>query len=117
MTELELAVSYAEAGVKVFPCRAADEVTDDYDPETGEIIVLKAKSPLISGGFKGATTNIPLVKRMWPRFPGAMVGIPTGEQLGAWVLDVDRGWARVRVPGVGEGWVQRDAIGMVRASR
>lgn len=89
MTELELAVSYAEAGVKVFPCRAADEVTDDYDPETGEIIVLKAKSPLISGGFKGATTNIPLVKRMWPRFPGAMVGIPTGEQLGAWVLDVD----------------------------
>lgn len=40
---------------------------------------------------------------------------PEGDR--AWVLDVDRGWARVRVPGVGEGWVQRDAIGMVRASR
>ena len=89
MTELELALSYARMGVKVFPCRSEDEVTDDYDPETGEIIVLKAKTPLLSNGFKGATNNIALIERMFPRFPGAMVGIPTGEQLGAWVLDVD----------------------------
>lgn len=34
----------------------------------------------------------------------------------AWVLDVNRGWARVRVPGFGEGWVERDAIGLVRTA-
>ncbi len=89
MTELDLALSYAEAGVPVFPCRAADEDTGQHDPDTGEVIILKAKTPLVSNGFKGATKNIPLIKRMWPRFPGAMVGIPTGEQLGAWVLDID----------------------------
>lgn len=32
----------------------------------------------------------------------------------AWVLDEDRGWVRVRVPTVGEGWAPADAIGLVR---
>lgn len=85
----DLALSYASAGIPVFPCRATDEATDDYDLETGELITFKAKTPLLSNGFKGATKNMPLIGRMWAKFPGAMVGIPTGEQLGAWVLDVD----------------------------
>lgn len=88
-TPKDLALSYVHHGVPVFPCRAADEVTDHYDPETGEFTVLKAKTPLLSNGFKGARTNGSLVTRMWDSYPGAMVGIPTGEQLGAWVLDVD----------------------------
>ncbi len=37
---------------------------------------------------------------------------PEGHR--AWVLERERGWARVRVPGVGEGWIERDAIGLVR---
>lgn len=85
----DLALSYVYHGVSVFPCRAADEVTDQVDEETGEILVLKAKTPLRSNGFKGATVNGGLVQRMWDNYPDAMVGIPTGEQLGAWVLDVD----------------------------
>lgn len=32
----------------------------------------------------------------------------------AWVLDEDRGWLRVRVPTVGEGWAPADSIGLVR---
>lgn len=88
-TPKDLALSYVYRGVPVFPCRAADEVTDQFDPETGEIVVYKAKTPLRSNGFKGATVNGGLVGRMWDNYPSAMVGIPTGEQLGAWVLDVD----------------------------
>ncbi|MGR9056061.1 bifunctional DNA primase/polymerase [Rhizobium leguminosarum] len=85
----DLAINYITHGVPVFPCRYADEVTDRYDPETGEFEVLKAKTPLISNGFKGASKNLRVTGILWDRNPTAMVGIPTGEQLGAWVLDVD----------------------------
>lgn len=89
MNDVTLALSYAAANIPVFPCRATDEVTDQYDNETGEVVVLKAKTPLVSNGFKGATTRERNIKILWQRNPGAMVGIPTGEQIGAWVLDVD----------------------------
>lgn len=89
MTDVELALSYASANIPVFPCRAKDEVTDEYDDETGEFLTLKAKTPLVSNGFKGATRNTRVIGILWERNIGAMVGIPTGEQLGAWVLDVD----------------------------
>lgn len=85
----DLALSYIANGVPVFPCRHEDEVTDRYDPDTGEIIVHKAKTPLVSNGFKGASKNTRITGILWDRNPTAMVGIPTGEQLGAWVLDVD----------------------------
>ncbi|NTJ22228.1 bifunctional DNA primase/polymerase [Rhizobium rhizogenes] len=85
----DLALSYVYRDVPVFPCRAAAEVTDRIDEETKKPIVHKAKTPLRSNGFKGATLNSGLVERMWTSYPNAMVGIPTGEQLGAWVLDVD----------------------------
>lgn len=88
-TPKELALSYIAAGIPVFPCRAADEVTDRHDPETGELVVYKAKTPLVSSGFKGASKNERVTGILWDRNPTAMVGIPTGEQLGAWVLDVD----------------------------
>lgn len=32
----------------------------------------------------------------------------------AWVLGTEQGWARVRVPGVGQGWVQTASVGLVR---
>lgn len=90
MTPLDLALSYTAAGIPVFPCRDADEPTDNFDAETGEEIVLKAKTPLVSNGFKGATKSERIVRILFgDRHPTAMVGIPTGEQLGAWVLDVD----------------------------
>lgn len=80
---LALALSYAARGWPVFPCRPAD----DFDPETGE--VLPEKAPLISNGFRGATTNERVIRELWKRNPGALVGIPTGERSGFWVLDVD----------------------------
>jgi tetratricopeptide (TPR) repeat protein len=33
----------------------------------------------------------------------------------AWVLDRDRGWTRVRVPALGEGWMQSGDVGLIRA--
>lgn len=89
-TPLSLALSYMQAGVPVFPCRAADELTNEWDDDAGEYVVHKAKTPLLSNGFKGATKNERIVRILFgERHPEAMVGIPTGEQLGAWVLDVD----------------------------
>lgn len=85
----DLALSYVLAGIPVFPCRESDEVTDRIDMETGEIIVLKAKTPLVSNGFKGASKSERIANVLWDRNPTAMVGMPTGEQLGAWVLDID----------------------------
>ncbi|TPJ86939.1 MULTISPECIES: AAA family ATPase [unclassified Mesorhizobium] len=89
MTPLDLALSYASAGIPVFPCRAADEDTDEFDPVTGEVIVLKPKTPLTVDGFKAATRSKPLVKRFWAKFPEAMVGAPSGEPMKAWILDID----------------------------
>lgn len=80
---LNLALSYAARQWPVFPCRAAD----DFDPETGE--VLPEKAPLVSNGFRGATLNERVIRELWKRNPGALVGIPTGERSGFWVLDVD----------------------------
>ncbi|MBO9194344.1 bifunctional DNA primase/polymerase [Rhizobium sp. 16-449-1b] len=88
-TPKDLALSYIAMDVPVFPCRAADEVSENYDHTTGEFEVLKAKTPLVSNGFKGASKNRRVTGILWDRNPTAMVGIPTGEQLGAWVLDVD----------------------------
>lgn len=80
---LDLALSYAAQGWPVFPCRNADY----YDENTGE--VYSEKSPLVSNGFKGATINERVIRELWKRNPSALVGVPTGERSGFWVLDVD----------------------------
>ena len=47
------------------------------------------KAPCVSGGFHSATTAPPKIAALWSRYPGALVGIPTGPSTGVWVLDVD----------------------------
>lgn len=83
MNPLDIALSYQAKGWPVFPCRPAD----DFDTETGE--VLPEKAPLISNGFRGATLNERVIRELWKRNPEAIVGVPTGERIGAWVLDID----------------------------
>lgn len=98
MSPLNLALNYiSETGWGVFPCRPAD----DFDHVTGEIY--SAKSPLTSNGLRGASKNERIVREWFEnRYPSALIGSPTGEAMGAWVLDVD-----VK-PGVGDGfeWVR-----------
>lgn len=81
----------------VFPTRAKEEIDD----HTGE--VLGTKTPYTSNGLKGASKNERIVKEWWRRTPDAMVGVPTGKPINAWVLDLDI------KPGVGNGheWLER----------
>ncbi|MDX8495865.1 bifunctional DNA primase/polymerase [Mesorhizobium sp. VK22B] len=87
-TVLDLALHYNRLGIPIFPCRSADE--DAFDPSTGEVTTKTEKSPLTHDGLKGATKNERIV-RIWfgERHRNALIGVPTGEKLGAWVFDVD----------------------------
>lgn len=68
---LDAALALAEGGWPVFPC----------NPET--------KAPLTPAGFNDATVDPVLINRWWARNPGALIGVPTGGAIGAWVLDID----------------------------
>lgn len=47
------------------------------------------KAPMVAGGFKAATADCAQVEAWWRHWPNAMIGLPTGSALGAFVLDVD----------------------------
>lgn len=69
-TQLDAALAAIGRGWPVFPCKSD-------------------KSPMTQGGFKDATTDEAQVRKWWERWPGAMVGVPTGKRSGMWALDVD----------------------------
>ncbi|MDP3767335.1 MAG: bifunctional DNA primase/polymerase, partial [Dehalococcoidia bacterium] len=73
---LPLALKYAKDGWPVFPCSPND------------------KTPLTIRGFKDASRSALDINRMWRRRPDAMVGLPTGEASGVFVLDLDRDEAK-----------------------
>ncbi|BEU99976.1 bifunctional DNA primase/polymerase [Novosphingobium olei] len=68
---LAAALAYASNGLPVFPCH----------PET--------KRPLTERGFKEASSDPEQVRAWWSKWPRAMIGLPTGQVSGAWVLDID----------------------------
>lgn len=68
---LEGALSYAEEGYHVFPCRR------------------RSKEPATKNGFKDATTDVATIREWWQREPNYNIGIRTGPGSGVWVLDVD----------------------------
>jgi bifunctional DNA primase/polymerase-like protein len=68
---LTLALQLATAGTPVFPCR----------PEN--------KRPLTYNGFKSASVFPHVLRRWWLDWPDALIGMPTGERAGVWVLDMD----------------------------
>lgn len=73
---LSVALDLASAGFAVFPCR-----------ERGRKGIVK--SPYTPNGFKDGTTDEYQIRRWWKRWPGAIVGLPTGMN-GIAVLDLDR---------------------------
>jgi len=89
MTPLDVARSYIAAGIAVFPCRERGGEGIDYT--TGEIVDFDEKTPLTTHGLKDATTSRRIID-IWfgDRHPTAAIGVPTGEKLGGWVLDLDR---------------------------
>lgn len=67
----EKALAYAEKGLPVFPCNALN------------------KRPLTENGFHDASADADMVRQWWDQWPNAMIGMPTGERTGFWVLDID----------------------------
>ena len=47
------------------------------------------KRPIVKTGFKAATTDGALITEWWGRNPVALIGMPTGERTGLYVIDVD----------------------------
>ena len=68
---LPAALHYAASGYRVFPCKESD------------------KTPLTEHGYLDATTNPGQIRAWWTRYPGALIGIPTGERFAVLDLDIE----------------------------
>jgi hypothetical protein len=65
---------------------------------------LPDKRPACPNGFKNATADAEQLKQLWKQYPGQLVGVPTGEASGIFVLDIDS----ARHPEADE-WLERHA--------
>jgi hypothetical protein len=52
---------------------------------------LDNKKPACPHGFKDATADPEKLRELWREYPGPLVGVPTGEASGLFVIDVDSG--------------------------
>jgi Bifunctional DNA primase/polymerase, N-terminal len=64
------ALALINQGLPCFPCRAD-------------------KRPVTARGFKDATCDRNVVHELWRRYPGPLIGVPTGEISGLAILDID----------------------------
>src|ERR1700726_1890053 len=69
-TVMEALPALVAQGLRCFPCRAD-------------------KTPATPRGYKDASSMRETVEELWRRFPGPLIGIPTGEMSGFDVLDID----------------------------
>lgn len=83
---LDAALALAARGWPVFPCHPETKqplLGNDKDEHGNKIPN--------TGGLKKATSDPLRIKEWWKRWPDAMIGLPTGEPIGAFALDFDAG--------------------------
>lgn len=73
---LDAALTFAARGWPVFPCNSVADKS-------------KGKQPLVARGFKAASTDPETIRAWWREYPDALIGLPTGRDLGAFVVDLD----------------------------
>jgi putative DNA primase/helicase len=84
---LAAALDYAPHGWPVFPCHPETKrplIKGDRDPDTG------AEIPG-TGGLKKASCDPARIREWWTHWPRALIGVPTGSPIGAFVVDFDAG--------------------------
>jgi hypothetical protein len=74
------ALKLATLGIPVFPVRLCKDACLRCDI---------CKTPSCWNGFYGAETDPAKVRALWRRYPGALVGVPTGKASGFDLLDID----------------------------
>jgi putative DNA primase/helicase len=79
MSMLDHALALAARGWPVFPCHPATKQPLVKSDVPGE------------GGLKLATIDEAKIRAWWQRWPQAMIGLPTGAPIGAFVVDIDAG--------------------------
>lgn len=88
MSNVDIALSYAAGGWRVFPVHSpgvGDRRCSCSNPQCTNA----AKHPRTPRGLKDATTDESQIRSWWQRWPSANVGIATGADSGNVVLDVD----------------------------
>lgn len=84
---LAAALDYARRGWRVLPLHSVDHLGECT---CGSPCASPAKHPRLPDGVKGASADAARVREWWRRWPEANVGVATGPESGAWVLDLDR---------------------------
>lgn len=77
---LEEALTVArDLGLPVFPC---------CEKPTAKKPV--SKKPYTPHGYKDASKNEEQIRRWWAKHPQALIGVPTGQKSGIFVVDIDQ---------------------------
>ena len=77
---LASALELAAQGYPVFPVRLCPDACLKCDI---------CKTPACSHGFKDASRDPEQIRELWRRYPGGLIGVPTGEISGFDALDID----------------------------
>jgi len=85
---VDVALAYARGGWKVFPLHTPNG-EGACSCAAGRECKSTGKHPRTGRGVKEATADEKQIRAWWTRFPGANIGIATGEGSGLVVVDID----------------------------
>ncbi|ACL56971.1 bifunctional DNA primase/polymerase [Methylobacterium nodulans] len=96
---VEHALAWARRGFAVFPCNPSPTGEDSKRPLVPRDKDEQGKPIPKTGGFYKATRDEEQIRRLWRRWPKAMIGLRMGHDAGTFALDPDV----VKKPGDADG--------------